>query len=152
MNKQLLFKTLGSTWLLIFLAFSSYGQKPEVFSTAQGAIQGYDPVAYFEQQKPLPGESSITYDWNGATWHFASTANRDLFIKNPEKYAPQYGGYCAYGVGKGGYKAPTAPEAWAIVDNKLYLNYNLTVQKSWLAKKEDYIKNGDEKWPTLKKE
>lgn len=141
---------LGLLFLLLMIAFASFGQKPEVFSTDEGAINGYDPVAYFLQQKPVKGKTDIVYEWHGAKWHFDSMANRDLFIKNPEQYAPQYGGYCAYGVGKGGYKASTLPEAWTIVNQKLYLNYNLTVQKSWLAKKETYILQADQKWPQIK--
>ena len=140
------------TLLLLLIAFVSQGQTSEVFSTAEGAIGGYDPVAYFLQQKPVKGEANIYYEWKEAKWHFASTSNREMFIKNPEKYAPQYGGYCAYGVGEGGYKAATVPEAWAIVNQKLYLNYNQTVQKSWMAKKEAYIKQADQKWPLIKRE
>src|SRR5437016_4674828 len=84
------------------------------------AIKGYDPVAYFTQSKPVKGSSAFTYQWMNATWWFASAEARDEFARIPEKYAPQYGGYCAYGVSQG-HTAPIDPEAWTIVEGKLYL-------------------------------
>jgi YHS domain-containing protein len=104
-----------------------------VFSTKEGAIGGYDPVAYFTQSKPMKGMPTISLDWKGATWHFASEENRQLFSQNPEKYAPAYGGWCAYGWSRG-YPANTKPEAWSIVDGKLYLNYDLKVRQLWNEK------------------
>ena len=139
--------------ILSSLAFFSYvvvacGQKPAVFSTKDGAIKGYDPVAYFTEQKPVKGEQSISYEWEGATWYFTSEANKKLFTKNPEKYAPQYGGYCAFGVAKGGlYKIE--PEAWKIVEGKLYLNYSLKLQKDWEADIPGYLEKANENWPEL---
>src|SRR5512135_2769630 len=87
------------------------------------AIRGYDPVAYFTESKPVEGSKQFTFEWQGATWRFASAANRDLFAKTPEKYAPQYGGYCAYAVSQG-HTATIDPQRWRIVDGKLYLNYS----------------------------
>lgn len=136
--------------VLICLPFIGFSQKPEIFSTEAGAIHGYDAVAYFKDKKPVKGSEAITFVWNGATWHFATVSNKNLFAKNPEKYAPQYGGYCAYGLA-GGYKASTQPTAWAIVDNKLYLNYDSTVQKMWVEKKAEFIKKADAQWPAVKK-
>ncbi|MEM6355700.1 MAG: YHS domain-containing (seleno)protein, partial [Pseudomonadota bacterium] len=75
------------------------------------AIDGTDPVAYFTEGKPVEGSSDFTHEWNGATWRFSSAENRDLFAGDPEKYAPQYGGYCAWAVAQG-YTASTDPEAW----------------------------------------
>jgi YHS domain-containing protein len=87
----------------------------EVYATDAGAIRGYDPVAYHTQGKPVPGSAELTHQWNGATWRFANAEHRDLFAADPERYAPRYGGYCAYGTSQG-YKVSTQPEAFAIVD------------------------------------
>src|SRR5262245_28023930 len=90
------------------------------------ALKGYDAVAYFKESKPVKGKSEYRHDWMGAKWYFASAANRDEFAKDPEKYAPQFGGYCAWAVGHG-YTANIDPEAWKIMDGKLYLNYSKDV-------------------------
>jgi YHS domain-containing protein len=86
------------------------------------AIEGYDPVAYFNEGRPVEGKSEFSQEWMDATWYFASAENRDLFAADPEKYAPQYGGYCAWAVSQG-YTANIDPQAWKVVDDKLYLNY-----------------------------
>ena len=112
------------------------------------AIDGTDPVAYFTENKPVKGSSDFAHEWNGATFHFASAENRDLFAANPEKYAPQYGGYCAWAVSQG-YTASTDPNAWKIVDGKLYLNYNKSVQQKWEADIPGHIASGDANWPKV---
>lgn len=112
------------------------------------ALKGYDPVAYFKEGRPVKGKDEFRYDWMGAKWYFASAANRDEFAKNPEKYAPQFGGYCAWAVGHG-YTASIDPEAWKIVDGKLYLNYSKDVQKMWEQDVPGWIKKGNENWPRL---
>ncbi len=135
-------------FILFLLAGACNAQKSEeaaVYATKEGAIKGYDPVAYFTQNQPVKGQAGITFDWNGATWHFTSAANRDLFAGNPEKYAPQYGGWCAYGWAQG-YPAKTAPDAWSIVDGKLYLNYNKNVQNDWNSKQAEYIQKADKNY------
>ncbi|MFA6961848.1 MAG: YHS domain-containing (seleno)protein [Opitutaceae bacterium] len=114
------------------------------------AIKGYDPVAYFTVGKPTKGDSDFSYGWNGAEWRFASAANRDLFKAMPEKYAPQYGGYCAWAVSRG-YTAGIEPDAWKIVNNKLYLNYSMKVQAQWLENIPDNIAKADENWPKILK-
>ena len=114
------------------------------------AIKGYDPVAYFKQGKPLKGNPSLTEDWMGAKWHFASPESRELFKANPTQYAPQFGGYCAWAVSQG-YTASTDPAAWKIVDGKLYLNYNKSIQKKWEQDIPKYIENGNRNWPGLHK-
>jgi len=113
------------------------------------AIEGYDPVAYFTDGKPVEGRKENSYDWMGATWQFASVEHRDLFAKDPEKYAPQYGGYCAWAVAHG-YTAEIDPEAWTIDDGRLFLNYNKKIQAQWLADMKKYIVDGDKNWPELK--
>jgi len=120
----------------------------EVFATAAGAIRGYDAVAYHTEGKPVPGRSEFSHEWNGATWHFASAANRDRFAAAPARFAPQYGGYCAYGTARG-YKVSTQPEAFAIVDGKLYLNYSIEVQATWNQDRPGYIRQADHNWREL---
>ncbi len=119
------------------------------FSTTDGAIQGYDPVAYFVDKKPVKGVPEFSVDWQGATWHFATAANRDAFRADPEQYAPQFGGYCAFGVAHG-YAPQTDPTAFTVVDGKLYLNYNHTVSEKWNAEREGYIAKAIQNWPGLK--
>ena len=112
------------------------------------AIDGYDPVAYFEQGEPVEGSRSHTHEWQGATWRFANAENRDRFAAEPEKYAPQYGGYCAWAVSQGK-TAGIDPDAWKIVDGKLYLNYNAKIQKRWEGDIPGNIAAADSNWPTL---
>ncbi|MEO8276875.1 MAG: YHS domain-containing (seleno)protein [Thermoanaerobaculia bacterium] len=112
------------------------------------AIDGYDPVAYFTDSKPVEGAKEFSFDWNGATWRFASAAHRDLFAMEPAKYAPQYGGYCAWAVSQG-YTAGIDPEAWKIADGRLFLNYSLDIQKKWAADMPGNIAKGDANWPKL---
>ncbi len=97
---------------------------------SSSAVGGYDPVAYFTEGKPVAGNSAITHQWKGATWRFASEKNRDLFKAEPAKYAPQYGGYCAWAVSQG-YTAKGDPNHWKIVGGKLFLNYDAKVQRNW---------------------
>ena len=112
------------------------------------AIDGYDPVAYFTDSRPVKGTSRFTFEFEGATYRFASAANRDLFAKDPGKYIPQYGAFCAYAVSRG-YTADTDPLAWKIVDGRLYLNYNAGAQKKWEEDIAGNIRKGDANWPAL---
>jgi len=114
------------------------------------AIKGYDPVAYFTDAKPVPGGSDFSFEWNGATWRFASAAHRDTFKAAPEKYASQYGGYCAWAVSQGS-TAGIDPAAWKIVNGKLYLNYSLEIQKKWEGDVPGNIAKVDVNWPKLLK-
>ncbi len=129
-----------------------HAASPEIYTgQVKGvAINGYDAVAYFTERKPVAGKAGITHDWKGATWRFASTQNRDAFKAAPEKYAPQYGGYCAYAVAKGS-TAKTDPQAWTIVDQKLYLNYSKSVQSTWEKDIPGYIRAADKNWPGVLK-
>lgn len=110
------------------------------------AVGGYDTVAYFTDKKPVKGNPAITADYNGATWWFASEANKTLFLADPARYAPQYGGYCAWAVGNG-YTAPGDPRHWRIVDGRLFLNYNGDVQRQWDANRANLIRQADTNWP-----
>lgn len=113
------------------------------------AVRGHDVVAYFTDRKPVEGRREYSHDWNGTTWHFASAAHRDSFAAEPEKYAPQYGGFCAWAVSQG-YTAPVDPDAWRIVDGKLYLNYSRSVQQQWAEDVPGNIFRADLNWPGLK--
>lgn len=115
------------------------------------AIVGTDPVAYFTDGKAVPGSDAFTTTWQGATWKFASAAHRDLFVADPAKYAPQYGGYCAYGVAQGGL-VKIDPTQFTIRDGKLYLNYDNEVQKRWLKDPAGFIREADAKFPALLEE
>ncbi len=117
----------------------------QAFADQDGAIRGYDPVAYFTDGQPVKGRPEISYDHFGATWHFASEDNRRRFAANPEKYAPQYGGYCAYAMSKG-FVVSIDPEAWSIRDDKLYLNYSPGVRRTWLKDPAGYIEKADGHW------
>ena len=112
------------------------------------ALSGYDPVAYFTDAKPVEGSSNFTFEYQDATWLFASAEHRDLFIANPAKYAPQYGGYCAWAVAQGK-SASGDPQYWKVVDGKLYLNYDANVQKKWEADVPGFIKSADVNWPKV---
>jgi YHS domain-containing protein len=112
------------------------------------AVSGYDPVAYFTESKPVKGDAKFTYAYAGAEWRFASPENRDKFAANPEKYAPQYGGYCAWAVSEGN-TASADPLRWKIVNDKLYLNYDADIQKKWEMSIPENIKKADKNWPKV---
>ncbi len=116
----------------------------------QVAIEGYDPVAYFTDGRPVKGSARFSHQWMDATWWFASAEHRDLFAKDPQKYAPRFGGYCAYGVSEG-HTSKADPQAWKIVDGKLYLNYNKSVQKMWEQDLMRRIGAAEKNWPSLHK-
>lgn len=131
-----------------FLARNAAAGVAPVYANGGVAVDGSDVVAYFTQNTPVKGSSDFTHDWNGATWQFASAANRDAFAADPAAYAPQYGGYCAYAVSEG-YTASTVPEAWKIVDGKLYLNFSRRIQRRWERDIPGRIRSGDANWPGL---
>ena len=124
--------------------------KPDIFTGLKAgfAVAGYDPVAYFTQNKPVKGDPSIVLKHGGALWLFSSAANRDAFKADPEKYAPQFGGYCAYAVSQG-YTAKGEPEVWKIVDGKLYLNFSRGVQKTWQRDIPGHINSANANWPSV---
>ena len=115
------------------------------------AINGYDPVGYFNQGKAVAGDAGITHSWNGVEWRFASVANRDAFAANPQKFAPQYGGYCAYAAASGSL-VKTDPDAFTIHQGKLYLNYDKPVKRRWDKKRGAFINQANANWPRLEAE
>ena len=112
-------------------------------------IKGYDPVAYFTEKMPVKGSKMYEIQWEGARWRFASSANLEMFREDPDRYAPRYGGYCAYGVAVGGLYN-IKPEAWSIVSGTLYLNKNLQIRETWRKDIPGYIEKADANWPGLK--
>jgi hypothetical protein len=112
------------------------------------AIKGYDTVAYFTDGQPIPGKTDFEHRWQDARWRFASAAHRDLFAQEPEKYAPRYGGFCSGGMALG-YKAPVDPEAWVIIDGKLYLNYAKRDVPEFVDNAESEIAKADAHWEQL---
>ncbi|WP_104046672.1 YHS domain-containing (seleno)protein [Vibrio jasicida] len=113
------------------------------------AIKGYDPVAYFTDNGPTQGKAEYSATYNNAIYHFVNAANRDQFKADPQAYAPQYGGYCAFGVAMGK-KFETDPEAWKIEGGKLYLNLDKSVQKRWLEDTRGFIQDANTNWKTIK--
>lgn len=134
----------GFTYLKSIGMFSS----EPVYASSGAAINGYDPVAYFTDSKAVKGDKNISENWNGARWVFASEAHRALFHAKPEQYAPQFGGYCAYAVSHN-YTAQTDPNAWTVVNDKLYLNFDQDTKKQWLAQRDQFIKQGEANWPKV---
>jgi len=142
-------KRLSGIVLLMMVVVVVKAQKSEIFCTEEGAIGGYDPVAFFTMHKPVQGKRDISYTWKNAEWHFVSLDNKKTFVANPLKYAPQYGGYCAYGTAEG-HKAPTQSETWTIVNDKLYFNYNMDVKEQWISNQKALIQKADKNWPIIK--
>jgi YHS domain-containing protein len=123
---------------------------PALEAKAGLALEGYDAVAYFDVGEPQAGSSQFTHQWRGATWRFASAAHRDAFTAAPERYAPQYGNYCAFAVSRGT-TAHGDPKVWAIVGDKLYLNNNRFAQQLWNEDRPGNISAADQNWPLLPK-
>jgi hypothetical protein len=127
---------------------AAQAETPPVYAEGGIAIDGTDPTSYFTEGKPVPGDPAITLDWRGATWRFASEAARDMFASDPDRYAPQFGGWCAWAVAEG-YTAATVPEAWTISDGKLYLNYSRRVRRRWEGDIAGNIARGQANWPAV---
>ncbi len=143
-------RLLGSVTVFAMFVVSAGAFAGAYFERGGAAIDGYDPVAYFKEMRPVKGSPDFTAAHQGSTFRFASAANRDAFVADPIKYAPQYGGFCAYAVASG-YKAKIEPDAFTIVDGKLYLNYDQSVQRRWRRDIPGYIQKGDRNWPEVSK-
>ena len=122
--------------------------EPPVYATGGIAINGYDPVGYFTEERAVKGSADFTSDWDGAILQFASAENKAMFDADPEKYAPKYGGYCAYAVSKN-YIAKTDPDAWSIHEDRLYLNFSKSVRALWAVRKRHHITQADANWPSV---
>ena len=152
MNRRNLLTAAIALPLAVPFSMPALAGKPEIFTglvPGNGAA-GYDTVAYFTMGKPVKGSPDFATEWKGATWQFSSAENLEKFKANPAAFAPQYGGYCAYGVAKGSL-VKGEPEQWKIVDGKLYLNYSAGVQKTWAKDAAGNIGKADGNWPGLLK-
>ncbi len=119
----------------------------EIYVTSDGvAINGADPVAYFTEENYVEGSPEFTTEYKEAIWQFSSAQNRDMFVADPEKYEPQYGGHCAFAMAFGS-MATSVPEAWSIQNGKLYLNFSLSGRGRWREDPDKYIEMADENWP-----
>jgi YHS domain-containing protein len=137
--------------VVAFIAACSTSTKKgaEIFQKDGAAIGGYDPVAFFTESKATKGTADYSFNWKEANWQFASQQNLDSFKASPEKYAPQYGGYCAYGTAEG-HKAPTEADTWTILNGKLYFNYNQDVKAMWDKDRAKYIEQANGNWQKIK--
>jgi YHS domain-containing protein len=147
---------LKPVMICLLLAFSVVAQpsalaKQSEISTGifkRTGASGYDVVAYFMDGKAIEGTKAFRTKYKGAEWRFASAAHREAFVAAPEKYLPQYGGYCAWAVSKG-YTAPSDPKVWKVIDGKLYLNYNADIQATWSQDISRNILSANKHWPMV---
>ena len=151
-NIRIIFSIVVLTTVFVFLAAcaTSDGVAKVNRNSAGLAVSGFDAVAYFVAENAVKGDGKYEYVWNGAKWLFSSQENMDKFKQNPEAYAPQFGGYCSYAVSRG-YTADGDPNAWKIVDGKLYLNYNQKAKDEWEKNQEKSIEDGNNNWVEFQK-
>jgi YHS domain-containing protein len=152
MKKIILFVIVGiGIAAAVWVGINQTEGVKKINATAENlAVKGFDTVAYFTEQEAVPGNPQYSFLWNGAKWYFSSAENMEKFKAAPETYAPQFGGYCSFAVSKG-YTADADPQAWKVVDGKLYLNYNQKVKEMWEAEQEKRIKDGEKNWEEFKK-
>ncbi len=133
---------------------SAQAQSREIFTAGQEqhgtnlAIGGFDPVTYHSISQAVPGTGQFRVSWKGAEWRFSSQQNRDMFVENPERFAPQYGGWCAFALANG-VKSPSDPTIFDVVGGRLYLNQNPGTQNSWRRARDSMIQRGDQNWPRI---
>lgn len=139
---------LASAPFAAAVAGPAFAAKAPIFQENGVAINGYDPVAYFTENAPVEGSKDHSVTYMGAMFLFASAENAALFESNPEQHAPQFGGYCAYAVSKGG-TATTSPDAWTVYEGKLYLNFNKTVRSIWSEDIPGNIERANNNWPNV---
>jgi len=141
-------KSIAAILLLATSAFA--GNLVNVSGASKAAVSGYDTVAFFTDSKPVNGSPFISAEYQGATYFFANEEHKALFTANPEKYAPQCGGFCAYGVGLGKL-FPVDINTWQVRDGKLYLNLNSDILKKFNSDFEGNVAKADKNWPELVK-
>lgn len=138
--------TAGWIAVVALLLWAGSAAAGEIYTTWRGtAIRGADPVAYFLADRYVDGSAKHSYSWRGATWRFTSAENRALFVATPERYAPQYGGHCAYAMARGD-RVRSDPAQWTIVDSKLYLNYSARIKADWERDIPGFIVRADRQW------
>lgn len=152
---KMAYRLIRSIWsavlIVLVLSLPAIAQNvPELNLSRSGlALRGVDPVSYFTAGKPIKGKKSVSVKHAGGTYRFASESNKKLFLSDPEKYLPAYGGHCSYGTAVGN-KVDGSPYVWHIVDGKLYLNINRSIDRTWQRNVPGYIRQANKKWPGLK--
>lgn len=144
-------KTLKiAVMMLAFISFNAFSAK-NIYTGwfSNKAVSGYDAVAYFTENKAVRGNPRFKYQYKKVEWYFSSEKHLKLFKESPERYMPQYGGFCAWAIAKKKSRAPGDPNFWKIVDGKLYLNYDKKVQDDWLKDIPGFIKRADKNWPEM---
>ena len=149
-QSRTLLQILGAALFVVFFAqpaAGGHGEEKSTMKVGQGgmAIKGYDTVAYFTEGKAIVGSTDFQHTWREAEWNFTSAKHRAMFVASPEKYAPQFGAFCALGVSMSA-AVEADPEAWTIVDDKLYMNYNLEFREKWRADKAEHIEKANAAW------
>jgi hypothetical protein len=137
---------LAALFAGLAVAGEARAAKPEIHAPAGLALGGFDPVAHVTLGRPVQGDERFETTWRGARWRFASAEHRDLFLAAPERYAPQYGGHCAWAMARG-YLAPGDARHWRIVDGRLFVNYDASVQRRWVRDIPGFIAAADRNWP-----
>jgi YHS domain-containing protein len=147
-------RLLVAALVAVLLALPAAADGTTINVDAHGvAIDGYDPVAYFKPSGALHGKPEFRAEWQGATWYFVNADNRDAFLAEPEHYAPQYGGWCAYALSQGEYASDTDPrEAFTVIDGKLYMNWSRQVKRNWERDALRYIDIADDNWPVVERQ
>lgn len=140
---------IAAALLLMATYAPAQNKGAEIFQKNGAAIDGYDAVAFFTESKPVKGSGDYSIEWKNAKWLFASKVNLDSFRSNPGKYAPQYGGYCAYGCSDG-HKAPTETDTWSVIDGRLYFNYNQKVKAYWDKNRPKFIEQANINWEKIR--
>lgn len=151
-----LMRALAAGLLLFVTGGAALAQNPQVIYKSGKAefgrdlaVGGFDSVAYHTQRVPVRGTPSFRVSWRGAEWRFSTAANRDAFVKEPSRYAPQFGGYCALAAAYG-QKAPGDPRVFRLVNGKLYLNRDTSAQSQWDRDQANLIRQGEQKWPSVR--
>ncbi len=156
MLKRIAPLVLGASMVLAGAIPAAHAQRVEIYQSGKAqlgadlALEGHDAVAYQTDKAPVAGKSEFRVSWKGAEWRFASKANLDTFVGSPEKYAPQFGGYCAFAVAHGS-TAPGDPKVWDVVNGKLYLNVSKSVQSTWQKDQSTLIPRAEKNWPGVLK-
>ncbi len=144
------FKTIIAGISIFLLTTATYAAEDKIYTSflSSAGAGGYDVVAYFTEGNPVKGNDKFSAEYENADWYFASKTNFEKFKDNPEKYIPQYGGYCPWAVAQGD-TASGDPLQWTVVNDKLYLNYDAEIQKKWTTDRTNLIVLGDMNWPTV---
>jgi len=151
-QKFLLLLSLIAIFTTALITLSACSREPDssvTLNISEIAINGYDPVSYFNERKPSRGTEEYVFVWNNTKYQFSCKENLELFKNNPARYAPQHDGYCAFAMSRGDYSR-VDPESYAIVNDKLYLTFDRDIRSTWLYDKENYIKKADRIWQESK--